>query len=266
MSNGLVARKNVEHLGPSELAALRSAYAKMQAIVDNRGFNYLAGLHGIPSLYCVHYDRPPLFLPWHRAYLLEFEANLRAQDSTVAIPWWDWTSAGSHTSGVPSAFAPPAVNGQPNPLYKSHMNIVSSNPPQDRDTQRFPMAPNLLPQPIVLKTLLNKPDFQDFSLSLRTGVHNQIHGWTGGQSTQAGHLVPGDMGMVPFAAYDPIFFSHHCMIDRMWYLWQVKFGTNNVPANILATPLKPFQFTVADVLDIEKRGYQYVTDSATIPS
>ena len=130
MSNGLAARKNVEHLTAAELSALRAAYAGLQAINDNRGFNYLAGLHGIPGMYCVHYDTPPLFLPWHRAYLLAFETSLRDRNSSVAVPWWDWTSDTSRAHGVPAAFASPTANGQPNPLYKSHMRIVSATPPR----------------------------------------------------------------------------------------------------------------------------------------
>ena len=92
-----------------------------------------------------------------------------------------------------------------------------------------------------------------------------IHGWTGGMAIQNGQRVAGDMGIVAFAAYDPIFYSHHCMIDRLWYLWQIRHGINNVPPEILTTPLRPFPFTVADVLDIEKRGYQYATDTISIP-
>ena len=39
--------------------------------------------------------------------------------------------------------------------------------------------------------------------------HDRVHGYVG-----------GSMGQVPTAAFDPIFWSHHSMVDRIWYLWQ----------------------------------------------
>ncbi len=33
----------------------------------------------------------PAFLPWHRKYLLMLEDQLRAVDSGVTIPYWEWT-------------------------------------------------------------------------------------------------------------------------------------------------------------------------------
>jgi len=74
----LTVRKNIESLTPPELEALRAAYLQVQSIWDNRGYNYFASLHGIPNWYCNHHDRTirtlqnlRLFLPWHRAYLLQ---------------------------------------------------------------------------------------------------------------------------------------------------------------------------------------------------
>jgi tyrosinase len=32
------------------------------------------------------------FLPWHRAFLLQVETDLRAIDSYIAIPYLDWTA------------------------------------------------------------------------------------------------------------------------------------------------------------------------------
>lgn len=92
MANGLVLRKSVDSLPPVEITALRSSYTSMQQIMDNRGYNYHAGLYGLPSLYCWHNGRSlrgqigNLFLPWHRAYLLFFENALRDLDPNVSVP------------------------------------------------------------------------------------------------------------------------------------------------------------------------------------
>jgi tyrosinase len=72
-----------------------------------------------------------------------------------------------------------------------------------------------------------------------------VHGWVG-----------GDMGSIATAAFDPVFWAHHAMIDRIWYLWQLKHGVNNIPADYLGRALFP-GYTVKDVLDISALGYDY---------
>src|SRR5262245_44083637 len=131
MMAGLILRKSIEALSPSELIAVRSAYTRAQQIWDNRGYNYFAGLHGIPNWYCFHHDRSwrssinaSLFLPWHRAYLLSFERAIRDQrppNTDIGLPWWDWTSPTSHVVGVPTAFSTATVSGQPNPLFRARI-------------------------------------------------------------------------------------------------------------------------------------------------
>ena len=44
---------------------------------DKRGFEYFAGWHGVPLGWCQHHDA--LFLPWHRAYLYNWEMAMRDQ-------------------------------------------------------------------------------------------------------------------------------------------------------------------------------------------
>lgn len=58
-------------------------------IDDDRGYQYFAGIHGLPlPICCQHHNL--LFLPWHRAYLYFFEQSLLDQVATVPLPWWDW--------------------------------------------------------------------------------------------------------------------------------------------------------------------------------
>ncbi|KAJ5375867.1 hypothetical protein N7517_007873 [Penicillium concentricum] len=80
-------------------------------------------------------------------------------------------------------------------------------------------------------------------------IHNNVHGWTGA----AGH-----MGNVPVASFDPLFFLHHCNIDRLFAIWQAlnpDKWMDNIPANNATihdsfgkehivngrTPLQPFR-------------------------
>jgi tyrosinase len=130
--------------------------------------------------------------------------------------------------------------------------------------------------------------------------HNSIHLSVGGYEVptgpNAGDFSPidganGDMGENDTAGLDPIFFFHHCFIDRVFWLWQKKNGqtdaleiipeypgTNTVdnqgptPGMIpnswltMDSPLNPFQlegkeqrtFTSNDCVNIEKQlGYTY---------
>jgi tyrosinase len=81
-------RKSVYVLAAAEVEALREAYLAAMGLRDERGYQYHAGLHGLPlPIQCRHGDI--LFLPWHRAYLYFFELALQDRVPEVAIPWWD---------------------------------------------------------------------------------------------------------------------------------------------------------------------------------
>jgi tyrosinase len=128
--------------------------------------------------------------------------------------------------------------------------------------------------------------------------HNSIHLAVGGFDVPGqGDSSPisganGDMGENDTAAFDPIFYLHHCFIDRLFWLWQIKNkstdhlevleeypGTNSVDSQgptpgvvpnswlTLDSPLNPFIMTVGgesrpyasvDCVNIEKQlGYTY---------
>jgi tyrosinase len=67
------------------------------------------------------------------------------------------------------------------------------------------------------------------------------------------------MSIVPIAAFDPIFFAHHAMIDRLWYLWQLRNPNAGVGTLSLGQALPGTSLTVGQVLDISKLGYDYAT-------
>src|SRR5215210_3001648 len=99
-TRSLVLRRSVHNLTDDQLDALRQAFRAVMQIEDNRGYNFHAGIHGLPlgagqsNIDCVHDDG--LWLPWHRAYLYLFELALRDQVRDASLPWWDWTSSISH--------------------------------------------------------------------------------------------------------------------------------------------------------------------------
>jgi tyrosinase len=119
-------------------------------------------------------------------------------------------------------------------------------------TRRFPGNPSALPTQNQIENLLNVNQFTDFTNQMEN-IHDGIHGWTGGNNGTVG----GDMGSVGTAAWDPIFWSHHCMIDRLWSLWQLRHGVANITPALLPMVLQPFGLKVQDVLSTSALGYTY---------
>jgi tyrosinase len=269
MSNNFTVRKNVDALSDTELQNLRTVYSKMMQIADNRGYSFIAGIHGRPQGKCMHDPvnvggvfEARLFLPWHRAYLYTFEKALQDQVQGVTVPFWDWRIGPGQLPSIPLAFSIQTVNGQPNTFFAFHMKFGPKQP-IDRDTRRFPgsaISPDQtysLPTPDDITNLINQNShFDDFSDALQN-IHNSIHMWTGGSTIINGKVVSGDMTDLSYAAFDPIFWSHHCMIDRVWWMWQQQYGINQIDPDYLTLALEPFSLTVNDVLDIYKLGYEY---------
>ncbi len=247
-------RQAVSALTPDALGALRSGISKMLGIADDRGYAHWAGIHGLPlPISCHHGDL--LFLPWHRAYLYFMEQYLLDQEPTATLPWWDWTER----TGVPPAYGDPTLpDGAANPLASAPITGIPANQftangvPHAAATHRHPGDPADLPSPAIVQQILELNSFDDFSHQLESQVHNLVHVWTG-----------GTMSMVPLAAFDPIFWAHHCMIDRLWALWQLRHpGAGPDPATA-ATALAPFPMTVAQTADITALGYQYAQSVGT---
>jgi tyrosinase len=252
-------RYGLHNLPAAQIASLRAAHAAQMAITDNRGYQFLAGLHGVPGNWCWHHQgnaksarHMQLFLPWHRAYLYHFEMGLRDRVPGVTLGWWDWTLRPPRQRGLPAAYAAARVGGRPNPLASFRINLPQSNPPVIGSTRRQPGAPGDLPTQPDVNNALDKGDWLDFTMALEQ-LHDAVHGWTGGH-----------MGLVPVAAFDPVFWAHHCMIDRIWWLWQVRNGNANIPADLLDVPLAPFNMKVRDVLNVNDLGYDYAAGGAAI--
>jgi len=240
-------RQSVDGLDDAALTALRQGFVAMEALGDERGYGHWAGIHGLPlPIYCKHGS--PLFLPWHRAYLYFFEQYLLDQAPTNGLPWWDWSTQ----TGIPTAYDVAQLpDGTANPLATGP---VTGIPQQQFDnaglpavtvTSRQPDVPEALPSAQDVADVLAAADFTDFTNQLED-LHNGVHEWVG-----------GTMGLIPLAAYDPIFWAHHAMIDRLWYLWQLANPGANPDASLLDTALAPFPMTVRQTLDIATLGYDY---------
>lgn len=101
------------------------------------------------------------------------------------------------------------------------------------------------------QTALTAATFTSFQNQIN-GVHGSVHVRTG-----------GDMGSVPTASYDPIFYLHHANVDRLWAQWQAS-HPGALPVSEATFALEPFNrpFTLqwqtgADVESTTALGYQY---------
>ncbi|MEA2217961.1 MAG: tyrosinase [Solirubrobacteraceae bacterium] len=244
-------RRNVRTLTPGQLASFRKAIAASQEIGDDRGYQAWAGIHGLPlPISCTHNSE--LFLPWHRAYLYFFEKTLQDRVPGVTLPWWNWTTR--HGDGLPPAYtSAKSADGTPNPLRVSPIQKSGREPGGPSKTTRAPGADGAPPLPALadVERVLALGDFLDFQSQLED-IHNGVHVWVG-----------GTMGDIATAAYDPIFWAHHAMIDRIWRLWQLRHTGSRPPRALLGRALAPFGVTVRDTLSTTALGYDYaVTTSA----
>jgi tyrosinase len=248
-------RKSVRRLNATQLAALRQAISATMPIRDERGYQYHAGHHGLPLPFeCVHHQQTPLFLPWHRAYLYFFELALIDQVPEARLAWWDWRTVPGHAArGLPEAYAEEEIDGQANPLYSAPVSSFNRDPDWPETTSRDPGPPEGLPSAPRVEEILTLDSFSDFTTQLEE-VHDQVHGWVG-----------GTMGAIDFAAYDPIFWAHHTMVDRLWYLWQLRHGRPGPPENLWRRALPPFNMTVEQTLSVRSLGYDYAATTAHVP-
>jgi tyrosinase len=253
-------RRDAARLTQGQLSNLRDAFRAVQAISDDRGYGYHAGIHGLPlPIGCDNAHGTDYFLPWHRAYLYFFERALRDQARDAMLTWWDWRVGPGRPARIPQSLARKTVDRKANPLASAAVSAVALEQGGNQvpaRTVREPGAQGAPPLPSVdeVTRTLALSDYVDFNAQLEQ-LHNRVHVWVGGH-----------MGQVAYAAFDPIFWAHHCMIDRLWRIWQLRYPGALPPAGILDDALPPFRMTVRRTLSVTALGYDYaVASSSTRP-
>lgn len=264
---------------PDKLALLRDAFLRFQSRSDDTGYNFFASLHGLPlPAYCEHGSR--LFLPWHRAYLYYFELGLQTRlgpnftviqpqiedFKDVSLPWWDWSSQIAHSEGIPKSYT--KQENIQNPLASAHIGwpvelirqvrrhprlrraITRTGEPR---TLRRTRAPQDLPTRNTIDNIIQTQRTYGRYNDAIEQVHGDVHVWVG-----------GSMGEVPAAAFDPIFWSHHAMIDKLWSDWQKSPLGENPESALLNRPLAPFPMTVNDTLDLDGLNIEYVISNILV--
>jgi tyrosinase len=175
---------------------------------------------------CTHAS--PYFTTWHRWYLYYFERICRAmcKDHTFMLPYWNYASDIGTSLQLPAKFVDQSSRlifddrglGFANPQGTGPQNVAMNNggympfPQIDYGPAlgakvMFPSDTNFFAPP--------SPDYLKLGFTGRVEcvphdmVHDNVGGW---------------MGNVPSAAGDPIFFVHHCQIDRLYASWETESG------------------------------------------
>lgn len=294
------------------------AAMKQRALDDPTSWRFYAAMHGFAPArwaalgYLDATDQPPspavreqfwaqcqhgswYFLPWHRGYVLAFEANIRAEVVRLggpdgwALPYWDYFGPGQ--SALPPELASPVwPDGTgDNPLF------VPQRYGPFGDGNVF------VPLDAVNLDAMNEDHFTGVSSGGTPGFggvdtgfshgggthgmiegqpHDWVHGLVGGRDVRPPQL-DGVMSDPRTAGLDPVFWLHHANIDRLWEVWNRTdpFHTNPTDQRWLQGPAsqgeRPFvapmpdgttwTYTPDEMTDIAALGYGY-EDLAPAPA
>ncbi len=255
VSGATTIRKSVYAMTPAEvttyrLAVYRLAKISADSVHDHRGYQYVAGIHGLPGRFCKHHVAG--FALWHRPYLQGYEQRLQDVVPQAFLPYWDWTTRRAQAEGIPQIFLDPTWTNpdtgktEPNPLLSQPMSLIGKG-----QTARQPNSPaQLAPLRQDFQTALLAPDYNTFSPDLEN-PHDSVHGWVG-----------GSMSNIGTAAYDPLFWSHHAFIEYGFCQWQDA-HTEAVPPIVDPRDLAPFSVTVDQIWHYKTLGYAYEPDNAS---
>ncbi len=231
----------------------------------------------------------PVFLPWHRMYLIRFEEELQRVlgNSDFGLPYWDWARDGEITPDRnqiqtdlwgAEALGEPRGNVRSGQLANLNIRIeqvrgtlwsVSTRRIRrnsGRDVGSLPTFSDVTSA--MNETRYDSAPWGQSALGHRNRLegwingpqlHNRVHVWVGGD------MSPGT------SPNDPLFFLNHCSVDRIWEAWMARNGRSYEPRNsegpaghriddlmvaILGDPMRP-----SNVLD-PSSWYSY--DSLTV--
>lgn len=298
-------RKSATSLSQDEKRALVNAFLLLKK--KGRYDEYVHWHHAVMMASVLPYEphdanyrngahRGPSFLPWHREFLMQVESDLQGIDSKITIPFWDWTADaaladptastiwasdflggnGVETDDWRVATGPFAYATGNWPIPPSHDGPAL----QRQFAQLLPTLPTADDVTLAMREILyDTPNYN--SSPFTVGFRNRLEGWVtqrgdarvkfpGSQLHNRVHLWVGG-SMTPMTSpNDPVFFLHHCFVDKLWADWQALQHDQNPEAAPHYAPiegwaeghniddaLRPWDRTIRDVLDIQKLGYSY---------
>lgn len=222
------------------------------------------------------------FVPWHRGYLIALEAQIRAAvvslggPSDWALPYWNYFGPGDEYK-IPPAFTQQTLpDGSANPLfvkarYGPNFNgDIYVTTDENADCQTDTVYTNSYGGPET--TFWHGGGT---SGDLENNPHNGVHVDVGGFKNNQNYGLMTDPGT---AGLDPIFYFHHCNIDRMWAAWDANGNGNPTDPNWLSGPAasgdrefampmpdgSSWVYTPNDVNSLSQLDYDYDDLSVTV--
>ena len=231
-------RKNARDLTSAEKAAFVAAVKRLKAQTTGRNYdwfvtthiNYFATVGGVRYAH-----QSPSFLPWHRQYLAEFEKALQVLDPAVSLPYWDWTGDRTATGAPFTAdFMGGNGTGGNGPVTTgpfagaTNWRITVSASSATSLRRALGSGGAALPTGTQVSRVLNVAayDAAPWSSASATGMRNMMEGWNrqGANLHNAVHVWVGGHMAQQDSPNDPVFWLHHCNIDRLWSQWQTRWG------------------------------------------
>ncbi len=258
---------------------------RSRALSDPTSWWYMGAVHGNPNLnppaganqfweQCQHQSW--YFLPWHRGYLAAFEAMVSKAVAALggpadwALPYWNYSE--DLAQNPEARFLPPAFrdqtlpDGSDNPLFAPRVQAPGGDIGLgDGDVALDALDEDEFTPAVSFETGFGGPrtGFSHFGSAngqLERVPHNVVHvrinGWMADPRT---------------AAFDPIFWLHHCNIDRLWEEWRAADSSHTNPdesAWLSGVTFDmhdgdgtAFTFTAGDMVDTTQilHGYRYDT-------
>jgi hypothetical protein len=182
-----------------------------------------------------------LFLPWHRAFLYEFELAVRRLTyDGFRMPYLDWDA-----DRIPSMlYEPPFAHDGRTHGPGDGMRAFQGTGGWFNESAPGPFA-----------DFFGRPDFGGDDESYG---HNLVHVFVG-----------GDMGNILTAPRDPLFWFHHSNVDRLWWYWDQQYGCRSAdcyPADWQAEMVRGIEdpdgsalapIPVSSLLTTAHMGYDY---------
>ncbi len=260
-------------------------------------YDYFVMLHNaafmcVQEKACPH--RTAMFLPWHREMLRRFELELQrvSGDPTMTLPYWDWTNPDSYNRifsedflGDDGSLDPDQASvvqtsrfGEQAGIWRKafvdftddeHDGVTGDSPTPDEIylTRGVGIDPgSALPTAAEVAaayefelydeegcnedTFAGPPTFRRYVEAGERpdgpGMHDVVHVYIGGDMAT---------GTSP---NDPVFFLHHCNVDRIWAVWQDLHGRDQFPESCADEEFYAFDdVTARDQFDFRAIGFRY---------
>lgn len=231
----------------ADLEAMNVAFKKMREMGCDNGLSwyYQGAMHNIPgtingqNVLCSEYQKSTdklwawgdcthngtqnaklHFLLWHRMYIWYLEKIVRelSGKADFALPYWNYGQENT---------MPSLLSNKQTSLYEQARYTVLNNgqPIPDKNVTDIEQAIN---------ELRTNPTFAGdagFSRSMEGSPHGYMHDLIGGEYADPSESFfneiyqlnnySGLMANVPSAGFDPVFWLHHSMVDRIWESWDV---------------------------------------------